>query len=61
MGYREMCCSAGLGEKKIAKAIVRCDIQLYRSGDKKETPPEITKTVEISVHEGQDPFEPSQR
>lgn len=48
-----------LGEKKVKKATVECLIQLFKPDKGDYVPPTVTKSVEVDVYEGQDPFDTS--
>jgi hypothetical protein len=48
-----------LGEKKVKKATVGCLIQLFKPDKGDYVPPTVTKSVEVDVYEGQDPFDTS--
>ena len=50
-----------LEEKGIHKVTVQCDTQLYRPAAGQPDPPIITKTVDLTVSQGQDPFDTSLR
>ena len=48
-----------LEEKNIRTTMLRCDIQLFRPAQGQPDPPVITRTLEVSVSHGQDPFDTS--
>jgi hypothetical protein len=46
-----------LGEKKVAKATIRCEVRLFKPEKGSEGPAPIVKSVEVNIAHGQDPFD----